>query len=200
MRTLIPRSGFSLEVPHYGDFPYPPPTWRLPQLGALIVLRWQAWHLWCPPTSAPQGRRATCTRAFAHAQHPRFHPGTAPGSRRMRRGTESVLPGSGRRVTSGHVTHQLSRGCRSPDQAVTWPGPLGRRRPAGHGRNQTLVFSAAGGSVRWEGHGAVALAPIHPDLQLALHHLPAQLSIQVPRQFGRAAGLLRPGRGFPPLP
>lgn len=144
--------------------------------------------------TAPPGPLAAYTRAV-------------PTPSRVR-GTQQellVTPGAEvrgrwRGVASGHVTRRLSRGRRSPDQGLTWPGQLGGRRPASHGRLRALVFSAAGDSARWAGDSPMALAPVHPNVRPALPHLPAQLPIPVPRQFGRAAGLLRPGRGLPALP
>ena len=126
-------------------------------------------------------------------QELRAHAGTGATGNRSSGVAAEELP-------SGHVTRRLSRGGGSPDQGVTWLGPLGERRPAGHGRLHAQVFAAAGGSVRRAGDGPVAMAPVHSNLRAALHHLPAQLPIPVPRQFGRAGGLLRPRRGLPTLP
>lgn len=138
-------------------------------------------------------------QALAGAHHPPRANSLRPGVAR-RRGR--VLFRDRARVksrTRSRDTPVVTRR-RSPDWAVTWPGPLGQRRLAGHGRLPALALAAAGGSVRWACHGPVALAPVHPDLRLALHHLPAQLPIQVPRPIGRAVGLLRSRRGFPALP
>ena len=81
--------------------------------------------------TAPPVPGAASTWTIAAALH---HPPRAAGASRSpwdRGDWESVLPDHRRGAVAGHVTRRLSRGCRPPDQAVTWPGRLGEGKPTG---------------------------------------------------------------------